>query len=662
MRFGEILIQAGLIDKVQLDSALAHQEGTGQRIGESLLTLGVIEEDVLIEQLAKQLRVRFLGKESLARLKIPAEALEAVPHKMAEEHLLLPLAIDRSTSAISVLTCEPQNSLAIEELRIVSGLQKVFVYLAAKARLEELIARHYAGEGASEVEVDIDVEAPAPQVGDPSLLTPIEPQVGDPSLLTPVESAEGSLLSEAGLIELLDVLIGLVETPRTHFQGHSARVCGLARSLVDMLGRSADERGQVQIAGYLHDLGKPGGVHLTLPGIAGSREQRRLALRDHAVTAKLLENVQLPPAVEEILTHLYECYDGSGLPSKQRGDSIPLGSRIIALVDAYEDLISNPANPIGGLVGPDDAVRRLADLGGKLFDPRLVALLGQAIDAQAAETGLPTPNPVVLVADPDRSATAVLELKLAKQGFRIRVVSDSSSALEILESQPVAALITEMHLGPGSGFDLLEHIRSEGRPVPVFMTSSDTSPESVNRALVAGVVDFFSKPFVPDVVIAKIQMELKRPSQPVKPAISVASVAPEGTVSADMQAAGTDPGLMPSTPKGTMAGVVSTDAKFLSGSLEDRRALSLIKAISGRRMTGLLSLRHGDSKGTIYFEQGHVFQATAGDIQDEEAFLELSAWYGCLYKFEPDQTRKTRYIKTHTGKLIRIASMALESG
>ena len=69
-------------------------------------------------------------------------------------------------------------------------------------------------------------------------------------------------------------------------------------------------------------------------------------------------------------------------------------------------------------------------------------------------------------------------------------------------------------------------------------------------------------------------------------------------------------------------------------------------------------MRDGQRKGIIRFEQGHVFQANADEIEDEEAFLELAAWKDCLYKFDPSVKPKKRSVKTATGKLIKIAELS----
>ncbi|MBN2496899.1 MAG: DUF4388 domain-containing protein [Deltaproteobacteria bacterium] len=789
MKFGQKLIRAGIIDEAQLDAALSHQAETGQRLGEALLELGYIGEDVLLKQLAKEFNTRFVSSASLGKIKVKPELLQIVPQKLAEEHDLFPIILDRDKDLIAVVTCEPQNTAAVEEMKIISGVSKVLVYIALREPIRAAIRKHYKGDIISSSEGTFRPKPRAPRLADPSLLTPVEdeeayeepdqgsdqepykpygepdeepdeepaedlePHVGsgDASLedeITPPEerappdkriqdmappamvevedlSAEhemeyidparpassgpvvikeegkpitsswtrqieevrkGSLVSDNDFIETLNILVGLLEMQRSNLQGHSARLAKYVKVISERMGQSETNTNHFIIAAYLHDLGKRASVHLTLLSISRSEDHRNRARRYHLTPARLFDSVHLPAQVNQIIGHLYENYDGTGLPEQLSGESIPLGARIIAVVDAYEDLISNTTNPFGMLLQPEDALAKLQDQAEKLFDPNAVSMLVEIIHKETAEEQLTSSSPMVLVADADNSSTSVIELKLVKRGFQVRVARDSYAAMESLRYEPVAAVLAEMHLEPKDAFGLMDFVKELGRAIPFFMTSNDTSPEAITRAFDLGVADFFNKPFVPAVVIAKIQKELAGKPVQTEPPISGYTDEESGVV-IEVESDGKPPpddgapreyseedfqaspppeqmdlsSSMPEPPTGTMAGVVSTNAQILSGSLEDKSALALIKALSGRRRSGLLSLRDGERKGTIFFEKGHVFQASLGEIQDEEAFLELAAWRDCLYKFEPQDTPRARYIKTGTGKLIRIASMSEES-
>lgn len=786
MKFGEKLLQAKLIDQAQLEAALSHQQETGQLLGEALLELGYLSEENLLKFLAKEFNTRFVASAKLQRIGIGAELLEMVPQAVAEKNHLLPVLYDRQKNTLGVVTPEPQQTRVIEELQIVAGVDRVQAFVASREAIRAAIKKHYKGdiqafaaldqastqqpeqpmELYSDRVLDHDQvrEEPqaAPKSSGPAVVRDEAPEErfseATSSWTRQIEAVRGgSLVSDNDFIETLNILVGLLEMQRSGMQGHSAKIARLTKAISERMGLKERDINHNIIAAYLHDLGKRASVHLTLLSIAHSEDHRRRARRYHLTPARLFDSVHLPPQVNHIIGHLYEFYDGSGLPEQLSGEGIPTGAKIIAVVDAYEDLIANSTNPLGKILEPEAAFAEIRAQAERLFDPQIVRMLGEVISADEARAQLSAANPLVLVADADNASTSVIELKLVKKGFRVRVARDSQTAQESLRSEPVAALLVEMRIEPDDGFAMLEFLRREGLQVPVFMVSSDPSPEAVTRAFDAGVVDFITKPFVPEVVIAKIYKELatgERAPAPATPAeapapsagaseieISVDAAADaqepalaeeeageegvvielddagglESAMAAAEQSVGEDgidlsdeggtieladdgemPGLgdqtgqseqaavpdlpdeaitgppaapkpeeegrpeeqtLPGPPTGTMAGVVATGSRILSGTLEGKAAITLIRAIAGKRKSGMLSLRVGEMKGTIYFEQGHVFQAIVGEAQAEEAFLELASWRDCLYKFDPSQTAKSRVIKTSTGKLIQIAGM-----
>ncbi len=784
MRFGEKLLQAKLIDQAQLEAALSHQQETGQLLGEALLELGYLSEEILLKFLAKEFNTRFVSSAKLQRIGIGAELIEMVPQAVAEKNHLLPVLYDRQKNTLGVVTPEPQQTRVLDELRIVAGVDRIQAFVASREAIRAAIKKHYKGDiqafAALEQASTRQPEQPmelysdrvldhdqvheepqaAPKSSGPAVVRDEAPEErfseATSSWTRQIEAVRGgSLVSDNDFIETLNILVGLLEMQRSGMQGHSAKIARLTKSISERMGLKERDINHNIIAAYLHDLGKRASVHLTLLSIAHSEDHRRRARRYHLTPARLFDSVHLPPQVNHIIGHLYEFYDGSGLPEQLSGEGIPAGAKIIAVVDAYEDLIANPTNPLGKILEPEAAFAEIRAQTERLFDPQIVRMLGEVISADEARAQLSAANPLVLVADADNASTSVIELKLVKKGFRVRVARDSQTAQESLRSEPVAALLVEMRIEPDDGFAMLEFLQREGLQVPVFMVSSDPSPEAVTRAFDAGVIDFITKPFVPEVVIAKIHKELttgSRPSAPPAPG-TPAPGAPEIEISVDAAADAQEPALaeeeaeqegvvielddaggldsamaaaeqsigedgiefsdeggtidladvgempglgdhadqsdqaavpvlpeeaiagpppagpaaeeksgpeeqtLPGPPTGTMAGVVATGSRILSGTLEGKAAITLIRAIAGKRKSGMLSLRLGEMKGTIYFEQGHVFQAIVGEAQAEEAFLELASWRDCLYKFDPSQTAKSRVIKTSTGKLIQIASL-----
>ncbi len=736
MKFGEKLIEAGLIDRAQLNAGLSHQKETGQMIGEALMELGYISEENLLKFLAKHFNTQFVSTKKLSRISISDQLLGLVPQPVAEINTLFPVLFKEAESTLGIVSAEPQNTSIIEDLRVISGTDNIQVFVASREGIQAAIKKHYKSDINAFTALDkarqekmnqvmelysdrvlkdeyVEEEPKATSKG-PAIMR-AEPDLGFESEGTSswtrqIEAVRtNSLVSDNDFIETLNILVGLLEMQREHMQGHSAKVVKWTKAISERLGLKEREVNHCIIAAYLHDLGKRASVHLTLMSISQSEDHRRRAKRYHLTPARLFDSVHLPPQVNRIIGHLYECFDGTGLPEQLMSEGIPTGSRIIAAVDAFEDLINNPTNPMGQVLDVTAAMDELRKYADRLFDPQVVEMLAEVITGEEAKAKLSSASPLVLLADPDNSATSVLELKLVKKGFKVRVTRDSESTMESLQAEKVAAMFLEMRMSPEDGFQIIKKVKAAGMDIPIFMVSSDPPPEAVTRAFSAGIVDFITKPFVPEVIVAKLSKELSSMESGGGPNLANADGEEEvGTVVIDLddsqsgeigdamaaaeeaisvmddipslseektptplltpvpslprehtgeQTTRDDDPNMPPPPTGTMAGVVNTGSQVISGSLGDKKAISLIKALSGKRKTGLLSMRLGDNKGMIYFEKGHVFQALLDDIQAEEAFLELATWTDCVYKFDPEKTAKKRDIQTSTGKLIRIAEL-----
>jgi response regulator RpfG family c-di-GMP phosphodiesterase len=95
-------------------------------------------------------------------------------------------------------------------------------------------------------------------------------------------------------------------------------------------------------------------------------------LRNHPrVAASLLEDIHEMEDVSRIVLHHHERFDGSGYPDALSGDDIPLGARLVAIVDAFRSMTSprkyKPTRTIG------EAVEEIVHFSGRQFDPRLIS-------------------------------------------------------------------------------------------------------------------------------------------------------------------------------------------------------------------------------------------------------------------------------------------------
>ena len=121
----------------------------------------------------------------------------------------------------------------------------------------------------------------------------------------------------------------------------------------------------------LHDIGKlmlPEGL-LTKKG-ALTPEERAMFERQPAIAADILRNVPGLGRALEIVRHHHERWDGTGYPSRLKGEDIPLGARIFALCNTFEAMISNrPYRPSFSMQQAAEELRRGA---GSQYDPSLV--------------------------------------------------------------------------------------------------------------------------------------------------------------------------------------------------------------------------------------------------------------------------------------------------
>lgn len=120
---------------------------------------------------------------------------------------------------------------------------------------------------------------------------------------------------------------------------HSQRVCGLAEALGKRCGLSGDELAILKIAASLHDVGKIGIPDHILRKPAAFEEYEREQMRKHSeIGADIVLATEIDSAdlASRIVRHHHEYFNGQGYPDGLAGEAIPLGARIITIVDSYD--------------------------------------------------------------------------------------------------------------------------------------------------------------------------------------------------------------------------------------------------------------------------------------------------------------------------------------
>lgn len=156
-------------------------------------------------------------------------------------------------------------------------------------------------------------------------------------------------------------------------QGHSERVVRLSLALGRRLGLQGQALDDLRYGALLHDIGKIGIPDSILLKPGPLTPEEWAIMRQHPQTAyDLLKDIPFLRRAVEILYAHHERWDGSGYPRGLKGEEIPLGARIFAVVDVWDALTSE--RPYRPAWSPQKARAYLQEQAGVLFDPQVVAV------------------------------------------------------------------------------------------------------------------------------------------------------------------------------------------------------------------------------------------------------------------------------------------------
>ena len=154
--------------------------------------------------------------------------------------------------------------------------------------------------------------------------------------------------------------------------GHIRRVQTYAVGLARAMGvTDANQVKAIEAAALLHDMGKLAVPEYILnkPGPLTPAEFEKMKL--HAsVGADILSAIEFPYPVVPIVRHHHECWDGSGYPDGLKSTDIPVGARILSVVDCFDALTSD--RPYRPRLADKEAVRILVERRGTMYDPLVV--------------------------------------------------------------------------------------------------------------------------------------------------------------------------------------------------------------------------------------------------------------------------------------------------
>lgn len=154
--------------------------------------------------------------------------------------------------------------------------------------------------------------------------------------------------------------------------GHIRRVQRYAVGLARAVGVNDEMQIKaIEAAALLHDMGK-----LAIPEFILNKPGRLTAsefevMKQHAnIGAEILSSIEFPYPVVPIVRHHHECWDGTGYPGRLKGVSIPLGARVLSVVDCFDALTSD--RPYRPRLPVEEAISILVQRRGSMYDPMVV--------------------------------------------------------------------------------------------------------------------------------------------------------------------------------------------------------------------------------------------------------------------------------------------------
>jgi len=643
-----------------------HAQRTQSTAEEAILQLGLMSEGELLKYIAGLYRTRFVGSDRLAKAGVDPQLLQKVPRKLAKRLTAFPILYDNRSRTLSVVAADVTDDDVRQQMQFATGARDVKVYVAREAAIRAAIAKHYDQDGrpfemllsgASSRQVRTSRESdPVPGWGQvfeekdgllirraraqsiemeqPANDQSPEPESEEPPPQTQSRVTAGQTLIEQlsapaqvddltvdpeVYLETLSVLITLIEQLNQDRGGHSMRVVRICQKVGERIRLTKPQVQGILIAAYLHDVGVAADSHVTPFDVALDETKREVARRIYTAPTRLLESVALPKTAVDALRHRYERFDGKGFPERLSGKEIPLGARVLSVVESYIDLTQTKANALGRRVPADEACEALEPHKGTTFDPAVVDWLRHIVLDDGVKSQILSARHRVLIVDPDPEETAVLEVQFAGQGYEVTIERSVDAALRCLDAEKYDLVVSEVHLSDGEGFDLLRRMReSSHAQVPLMFVSSERAQASVNRGLELGAADYVVKPASAAVVVAKASRVIAD-SRTKKPG-----------------------------------------GRGVSGSLQEMALPDVIQILGNGRKSGLLKVRSGTLQGVLMFQDGSIHDARFGDLGGAEAVYGILRLMEGDFELEPDPTPVEDVIGIPTHHLLLEAMRRLD--
>jgi len=655
LRVDEILLREGLVTDGQIAEALECQREFGGRFGSHLIRLGYLDEAGLLRALSVQMNCESV---ILSDVNLPPEVTDLLPANVAIARSVFPFEYDPVENVLKIACEDPTDQDLLNELSFVAGGRKVRLYVAAEMPLLAAIEEHY---GKREAAVVIDEQAPAIlndsggleviQTRGNILLVSDEPDADRPLRealerenyrLTCTDSADDAIdiihgqtfdtvfirdTVQGDYIDLIDRLrkvsprtvvryyespaqllvsqengLALNELMSRNLQlftsllgsrenlkdNHAGTVGEYVDRLCEQMGIPVYDRLHIVNAAYVHDLSR---------FYYGESKDAPDCRSRIPMTAKLLDSLNYPPMVIQILRAMY-------IDLKQKYTKrLPiekLGGNILTLVDIFCENIS-----LSQKISLDkfEIIRsKLTALTGKLFLPEVVAAFLEMIEAEILiEPASGKHNQTLLFCDNAEAMEPVTE-RLKTEGFRPVALDSMERFLELYQRSKPDMIVLLVEGRSARAISMVDELIRHGVEiikVPTFLLTSQQVAPELTSLFERGIEDIIPSESSLDMLVIKLRKLRLRMEQKA------------------------------SQVKG------SSESTGTFGNLQDMNLIDLLQALGPGGRTVRIRVTSGDKGLLLYLCQGRITYAESDDKIGAEAVHEALTWPEGKWEVEP---------------------------
>jgi putative nucleotidyltransferase with HDIG domain len=419
------------------------------------------------------------------------------------------------------------------------------------------------------------------------------------------------------LIDTIDVLVGLLEVNDPFFGGNSHITMEYARAVAEEMKLTKEIVDEIVVASLLHDIGRVGIRTEILTEKKEISENEYNTVKSHCENgAKILDAIDFPWKIKPIIVHHHERYDGKGYPTGLKGREIPLGARILSVVDAYAAMTAN--RPYRKSLQKEEAISELHRNVGTQFDPEVVEIFTRVVDKQFSYVGVGA-KPKVLMVDDEVDYLTLIKLKLVNEGFEVIAADNAADALTLVERDHPDIVVADVVMPKMDGIAMYRKMREipgVGDTPLLFLSAKDETSMKV-EALHLGAEDYLIKPVDLKELSARIRNIIRRDTRRKKAAAG----------------AGSGQGVM--------------------GDLKNLGIPEIVQTLHLGLKTASVVLNAGQGdEGRIYFTNGRISHCETGNLTGEEAFYMILRMQEGPFVITHGQTTKKRTIDMDEMQLI----------